>query len=226
MGRTFIWSYLTAKFGSFLSQSYEQTAEIRRIKLLDDDQATIESQSAAGQTEPPLTNPSAVGVYQSPGNVSKQTNPLGSMVNSYRLGVAYFASTRLLMTADVVHVTGETDAEKFGGFSYALYGKEAVTNFMAGLEYYIVPAVPMRLGFFTNNDARPEINKKKANQRNHVDWVGGSIFFSWVQPNSQIGAGFVLQNGTGESQKIGGVTTVQEVEGQSYTFAFSATTTL
>ena len=216
----------TAKFGSFLSQTYEQTAEIRRIKLVDDDQSTVETQSAAGGSGATITNPSVVGVYHNPGNVSTETNPLGSMVNSYRLGAAYFASTRLLMTADVVHVTGVTDAEKFGGFSYALYGKEAVTNFMAGLEYYIVPAVPMRLGFFTNNDARPAINKKKANQRNHVDWMGGSVFFSWVQPNSQIGAGFVLQNGTGEAQKIGGVTTVQQVEGSAYTFAFSATTTL
>ena len=215
----------TAKFGSFLSQTYEQTAEIRRAKLVDGDQSTVEAQSATG-TGAVITNPSVIELYQSPGNVSKQNNPLGSMANSYRLGAAYFASTRLLMTADIVHVTGVTDAEKFGGFSYALYGKEAVTNFMAGMEYYIVPAVPMRLGFFTNNDARPKINKKKANQRNHVDWLGGSVFFSWVQPNSQIGAGFVLQNGAGEAQKIGGVQTVQEVEGQSFTFAFSATTTL
>ncbi|MFK7824105.1 MAG: hypothetical protein AB8G05_08110 [Oligoflexales bacterium] len=215
----------TAKFGSFLSQAYEQTAEIRRIKLVDDDQSTVEEQSVGGAGAT-ITNPSVVGVYHNPGNVSVQENPLGSMANSYRLGVAYFASTRLLMTADLVHVTGVNNAEKFGGFSYALYGKEAVTNFMAGLEYYLVPAVPMRLGFFTNNDARPDINKKKANQRNHVDWFGGSVFFSWVQPNSQIGAGFVLQNGAGEAQKIGGVTTVQKVEGQSYTFAFSATTTL
>lgn len=216
----------TAKFGSFLSQSYEQTAEIRRIKLIDADQSSVETSSASSGAGATITNPSVINVYHNPGNVSKQSNPLGTMVNSYRLGAAYFASTRLLMTADVVHVTGVTDADKFGGFSYALYGKEAVTNFMAGLEYYIVPAVPMRLGFFTNNDARPQINKKKANQRNHVDWMGGSMFFSWVQPNSQIGAGFVLQNGVGESQKIGGVTTVQKVEGQAYTFAFSATTTL
>ena len=216
---------LTFKAGSWLSQKFEQTAEIRKVKMLESDQANVEALSET-QSLPVLASPSVIGVFQNKGNKTPESNPLGSMAPSIRLGLAWFASTRLLITSDVAHTMAVTDAEKFGGFDYGLYSKEAVTNLMLGMEYYLTPAVPVRLGVFTNNDATPEIDTKKANQRNHVDYLGGTFFLSWVQPNSQIGAGIVLQDGKGKAQKIGGVTTVQDVEARSFTFAFSATTTL
>ena len=216
---------LTVKFGTYLSQKFEQTAEVRKVKLLDIDQETIETESLTNSL-PGLLNPAITSIYQNQGTPDLQDEPLGSMPWKLRVGIAYFASPRLLISSDVVHVSGVTDAKKFGGFSYSLYGKESVTNIMAGLEYYLIPAVPIRLGFFTNKDARPDVDKSKMNQRNHIDWYGGTIFLSWVQPNSQIGAGLIFQQASGSAQKVGGVYTIQDVEGQAFTLGFSATTTL
>ena len=216
---------LTVKFGTYVAQKFEQTAEIRKVKLLKADQSTVENESLTNPL-PSLISPSVASIFQNNGTPETQDQPLGSMPSNIRLGLAYFASPRLLITSDVVHVTEVTDADQFGGFTYSLYGKEAVTNVMAGLEYYLIPSVPVRIGFFTNNDARPEVDKTQVNQRNHVDWTGGSVFLAWVQPNSQIGAGVIVQTASGYSQKIGGVNVVQDVEGQSFTLGFSATTTL
>ena len=39
------------------------------------------------------------------------------------------------------------------------------------------------------------------NQQDHIDYMGYSLFFAWVQPNSQISIGAVYQDGKGEAQK-------------------------
>jgi hypothetical protein len=53
--------------------------------------------------------------------------------------------------------------------------------------------------------------------------MGYSLFFGWVQPNSQVAGGLVVQDGEGKAQKIGRSTNIQTVESRSYTFALSAT---
>jgi len=100
-----------------------------------------------------------------------------------------------------------------------------VLNFASGVEYYVMPAFPVRLGVFTNNDARAKVDSKKMAQRDHIDYLGESIFLAWVQPNSQMAAGVILQQGTGQAQKTGDLT-VQDVEGDSFTFAFSISQSL
>ena len=104
-----------------------------------------------------------------------------------------------------------------------LYNRESVINFATGAEYYITPSVPVRFGLFTNNDARAELDSTKINQPDHIDYTGLSLFFAWVQPNSQVALGTVMQNGSGKAQKISGVTTMQDVSAVSRTIAFSAT---
>ncbi|MDD9952112.1 MAG: hypothetical protein OXT67_11175 [Zetaproteobacteria bacterium] len=208
---------LNLKFGSYLAQEFERRTETRTLKLLAADQAQIDASSQAVSL-----NPQIMDAYHSPGNELKLDKPLGSMPSVARLGFAYFASTRLLLTTDVEHVSAVTDAD----IGDSLYGREAVTNMMAGIEYYTTPSLPVRLGFFTNNDARPVIDKNKVNQRDRVDFTGASVFLAWVQPNSQIGAGVVLQSGQGEAQKISNSKAVQDVSGSAYSLAFSATTAL
>ena len=105
------------------------------------------------------------------------------------------------------------------------FDRESVTNFATGLEYYITPSVPVRVGLFTNNDARPDVVEGKLNQPDHIDYTGSSIFFAWVQPNSQIAVGSVYQVGEGKAQKTTGLA-IQDVEAESITLAFSATTSL
>lgn len=136
--------------------------------------------------------------------------------SEYRLGMAYFASQRLLWTFDVTQ-NGATKG------NVSQYDRDAVTNFQTGTEYYITPSVPVRFGLFTNNDARPKLVKNKVNQRDHIDYTGLSLFLAWVQPNSQVALGSILQSGKGQAQKISNSPTIQDVEALSTTIAFSAT---
>ena len=134
-----------------------------------------------------------------------------------RGGLAYFATTRLLWSFDVSHHF-EVDARKDLGIK-----RESVTNYMTGLEYYATPAMPVRMGFFTNNDTRPAIDSRRTDQADHIDYYGGSLYAAWAQPTSQIGAGVVGQYGRGKSQKVSGSLTVQDVNSYSVTLLFSAT---
>jgi hypothetical protein len=81
----------------------------------------------------------------------------------------------------------------------------------------------MRVGFFTNNDARPVIDKSEGGQRDHIDYYGVPFFLGWVQSNSQISAGAIYQWGTGEAQKVASSVEVQDIQGSMTTYAFSAT---
>ncbi|MGE0173063.1 MAG: OmpP1/FadL family transporter [Oligoflexales bacterium] len=148
--------------------------------------------------------------------ISEIKKPLGELPKEIRLGVAWFASPRLLMSSDVVQKT----AAKSG--DWANYEREAVTNYALGVEYYVTPAIPVRWGLFTNYDARPELDENKYAQRDHIDYIGTSLFFAWVQPNSQVALGGIYQVGDGEAQKLGDFQ-IQKVESTSVTYAFSAT---
>jgi long-chain fatty acid transport protein len=173
-------------------------------------------------------------------NREKNDNPMGSWPATIRFGAAWFASTRFLLSADVAHYTAVTDAGEIEAFGKAVYNREAVTNVMLGSEFYIVPSFPIRFGLFTNNDARPVVDEAEPNadknetcanadwaekycgQPDHIDYIGESLFIAWVQPNSQIAVGAVLQQGSGKAQKLGDHN-VQDVEASSNTFSFSAT---
>lgn len=146
----------------------------------------------------------------------KYDNPLGSWPSEYRFGYAWFVSTSLLWTIDVVNFSAAKG-------DLSLFERNSVTNYATGVEYYITPPLPIRFGYFTNNDARPEIDPAKTDQQDHIDYTGVSLFLAWVQPNSQISIGGILQQGTGQAQKIAGSTTVQDVEAQLVTIALSAT---
>lgn len=208
---------LNLKFGSFLTQNYERRTETRQLKLLKSDQEQID-----GLNAPISLNPQIIDAAHSSGDELELDKPLGSMPSVARLGLAYFASTRLLITTDAEYISAVEDADS----GAALYGKEAVLNLMAGIEYYTTPSLPVRFGIFTNNDARPALSETEINQRDKVDYTGASIFLAWVQPNSQVGAGIVLQSGSGKAQKIANSTTIQDVEANAFSFAFSATTAL
>lgn len=144
----------------------------------------------------------------------KIKEPLGELPTEVRAGVAWFPSAVFLWSFDVIHNTA-AEGDNFQ--------REAVTNFATGTEYYITPSIPVRAGIFTNYDTRPEVESEKVNQPDHIDYMGYSLFFGWVQPNSQVAGGLVVQDGEGKAQKIGRSTNIQTVESRSYTFALSAT---
>jgi hypothetical protein len=143
----------------------------------------------------------------------KIKEPLKSLPTEIRAGTAWYPSALFLWSFDVIHNTATESA---------YFQREAVTNFATGTEYYITPSIPVRTGIFTNYDTRPEVVSGKQNQQDHIDYIGYSLFFGWVQPNSQVAGGVKLQDGKGKAQKIQGPN-IQTVEARSYTFALSAT---
>lgn len=145
-----------------------------------------------------------------------EENPLGKPPMTLRTGVAVFYSPQLLVTADVIH---NTEAKE----GITLFHREKVTNFATGLEYYYSPSFPIRTGLFTNFDTRPKLDENKKDQRDHVDYLGGTFFFGYVQPNSQVAGGIIYQMGEGEAQKLGDNIVIQKVEASSTTIAISAT---
>ena len=147
----------------------------------------------------------------------KVEKPFEKLPLEARLGVALFATTRLIWSLDAAYHGG---VERTG--SAAQFHLEPVTDYSTGLEYYVMPQLPARFGLFTNNDARKNVEKGKSGQLDHIDYKGASVFLAWVLPNSQVQVGIVQQQGTGKSQKALG-TQIQEVEASMSTFAFSAT---
>ncbi len=145
----------------------------------------------------------------------KNENPLGSWPSEYRFGVAYFATTSFVVTSDIIHFTAAKG-------DLAAYERQALTNFALGAEYYITPPLPVRIGYFTNKDARPKVKEGLSGQDDHVDYAGFTLFFAWVQPNSSISFGGVIQNGSGKAQKLGD-SVIQDVSAHSSTVALSAT---
>jgi long-subunit fatty acid transport protein len=104
-----------------------------------------------------------------------------------------------------------------------IYTRDSVLNYAIGTEYYLTSSIPLRAGYFTNNDATPLPSSSKTDQPDHVDYKGVTLFLAWAQPNSQVSAGAVVQKGTGKSQKEEGKTITQSIDAFAYTLGFSAT---
>jgi len=193
------------KHGIIVGESLEKGVEERTQYLASDDNITsIEAEN--GSTAAVVTEKVTLKAYD---------EPMKNWPSKTKLGFAWFASTRFLWTADVTHFSSAKGGNP-------LFDREAVTNYASGIEYYVLPSFPLRFGMFTNNDARPKLDKAKGGQRDNIDYVGETLFIAWVQPNSQIAVGAILQQGSGEAQKLGN-SDIQEVEADSKTFAFSAT---
>jgi hypothetical protein len=179
--------------GSYASQKYSQVTDKVQV-----DGSVIDATPVTAETD----------------------NPLGSMPLEMRVGVAWFASPRLLITSDLDTHEQSSDMSRT---TENLYNRESVTNFALGTEYYLTASIPVRVGFFTNYDATPTPDEAKKGQPDHIDYMGGSLFFALAQPNSQISAGVVVQQGKGKSQKIADSTNTQDIDALAYTFGFSAT---
>lgn len=228
---------LTLKKGFVASQNLQLSTETRTQTL---DQAGRDQLADAN-----LKSATAVvseAISPSAGKTPNVENPVGDWPAEARLAMAWFASPNFMLAFDVLHHTAVTNAAKTPELgNKARFNKEAVTDFALGLEYYASPSFPIRMGLFTNNDARPEVKKgtpnrdanltcglstefrdKYCGQPDHIDYRGASLFIGWVQPNSQLSAGLVLQQGEGKAQKLGDHQ-VQEVEASSNIFAFSIT---
>ncbi len=197
------------KAGQYVWQRLESSMERRA-------QATTTNTDANGnQTSSALTctatGADCLEIY------TVDRKPLGSVPISVRFGLAYFASQRFLVTADAMYYTKVTNPN-------SQYLRDQTYNLGSGMEYYLTPTIPVRFGLFTNNSAAPAMSASDypTGQPDHVDYKGASLFFAFVQPNSQVALGGFYQVGSGEARKTGSAD-IQKVESAAYTTSLSAT---
>jgi hypothetical protein len=146
--------------------------------------------------------------------------PIGGLHSEARVGLAWFASSRFLLSSDFSYRFAPPEAE------IGILETEDVWNAHIGVEVYPVAFLPVRLGLFTNHDARPAPDPQKTGQPDHVDYYGAAFAVAWASGGSQIGAGFVGQYGTGKSQKLAGSYVIQDVSATFYSVVVSTSYTL
>lgn len=108
------------------------------------------------------------------------------------LGVAYFASNTLLLSADMVHHTPVTDPT-FGD-------KVATTNFAIGAEYYLSKKWALRMGAYTNNANTPAIQAGVTNIEERINIYGASMSLTNFTGDTSVTVGGSLNYGRGQSQ--------------------------
>lgn len=114
------------------------------------------------------------------------------------LGLAYFASSRLLVSTDITYYEKVAD-------------KEAIYNYSLGTEYYFTDSLAVRVGLFTDNSNTPSLSPVKEDQDEHIDIYGASLSFTTFQRSSSITVGLSYGLGIGEAQVAGG-SAIQDAE--------------
>ncbi len=128
-------------------------------------------------------------------NSKKAKNPLMTS-----LGVAWFYSSSLLLSADIKYF------EK-------IKEKENVLNFALGTEYYIYESLAIRCGVYTDMANTPNITSSTiSDSGENIDIYGASGSLTLFTKRSSITLGFVYSFGSGDSQPIGGETNVYDVD--------------
>lgn len=107
---------------------------------------------------------------------------------------------------------------------YDIYGLDEtqklniVGNFALGLEYYLTPNFPLRIGAFTNFTNTPEIKEKNGfetrgykDMKDHVHLFGGSISLGFATTDLTVNVGASVSGGSGKAQILGGSTAVQDL---------------
>jgi long-chain fatty acid transport protein len=213
-----------------VSQQLKQEVDLSVSNRFSDDSPFTSGDIADGSEESWL-NLRSNGVKvtkQNPGFSSAGTplgaveidEPLGGLPAELRVGMAWFASSRFLLTADASYRLAPEVGE------IAAARTEDIVNYHLGAEYYLTPSLPLRAGLFTNLDARPDLQRGRSNQEEQIDFYGGAIVLAWAAGNVQIGLGTVAQIGSGEAQKIAGDKNIQKVESTFYSAVLSAATAM
>jgi long-subunit fatty acid transport protein len=121
-----------------------------------------------------------------------------------RAGVAYFASSSLLISADGSYYTKVTDPD-FGD-------RVSVLNGALGAEYYLSKEWAVRGGLFSNAANTPKLQIDRMNQDEHVNLRGVSASISNFSRNTSITFGANYTTGKGQAQIIGDSANIQDVK--------------
>ena len=125
------------------------------------------------------------------------------------LGLAYFASPKLLFSANITYYEEVSD-------------KEATCNFALGTEYYLTDTLAVRAGFFTDNANTPNLSSGDSNQPEHIDIYGTVLSATLFGRTSSISLGMSYGLGKGDAQIVQNNPTIQDVKVENFTAYVSA----
>ncbi|MFH2065061.1 MAG: outer membrane protein transport protein [Pseudomonadota bacterium] len=115
------------------------------------------------------------------------------------LGLAYFASPRLLFSGDLVY------SEEIGS-------KGEVLNFAVGSEYFFTEQYAVRFGFYSDYANTPDLRSNYVNQTENIDIYSASLSFTMYHSSAGITLGCLYGFGKGDAQIIANNAAIQDVE--------------
>ncbi len=129
-------------------------------------------------------------------------------------GVAYFASSSLLVSADGSYYAKVTDPV-FGD-------RVQVFNAAIGTEYYLDKNWAVRGGLFSNLANTPDVVDGRTNQDEKIDIYGLSASISNFSRNTSITFGGNYSQGSGKAQILANSTDIQDVKLQGWMIFLSS----
>lgn len=148
---------------------------------------------------------------------AKRTTP-----KQMSLGIAWFPSSSLLLSADLNFFTAKSVGD-IVLFKTSAEPLADVVNFALGSEYYITKNWAARAGLYTDFANTPKIVEGGINQSEHINIYGATASISHFTRNASVTLGGGLTYGTGQSQIIGGSTLIQEAESRGWMINLSST---
>ena len=130
------------------------------------------------------------------------------------IGAAWFASRSFILSGDVYLYV---PIPSISGVTNTVF----TWNAALGMEWYISPNFPLRLGAFTNNSNKPAITGSSTNSSDHVDLYGGSLSIGYATADSAINLGVAASYGLGTAQIVGGTTDSQNLKAFSMSIFLS-----
>ncbi len=131
-----------------------------------------------------------------------------------RVGVAYFASTSLLISADADYHTKVNDPV-FGD-------RVSVLDAAVGTEYYINKNWAVRGGIYSNLANSPDLQATRTNQDEKVDLYGVSASVSNFSRNTAITLGGNYTKGSGQAQIVSNSASIQDVKEKGWMIFLSS----
>lgn len=130
------------------------------------------------------------------------------------LGAAYFASSSLLISTDIVYHTAVADPV-FGN-------KVATLDAALGTEYYLNKKWAVRAGVFSNVANTPAIQAGVTEIEEHMNLYGGSLSFTHFTGDTSVTLGGSISYGVGQAQIGTSSTDVQDASTFGWTMFLSS----
>lgn len=133
-----------------------------------------------------------------------------------RLGIAWIPAWWFQAAADVAYHF------KAPGYASIETERVAIWNAALGMEWRLTRWLPVRLGGFTNRDARPRLAEGVANQTEHLDLYGATFQAGVLVEDREIALAASFQRGKGKAQKLMSNDALQNVVGEALSLVLSS----